>query len=644
MLNPHDSCKRTPRPRTGARPALSRLLLLALPFAVIVASCSEQPLSPDVAPSYSAFISPGDDFDDGGTTRPSVTPSITGDEGENGWYISDVTVVWTLSGADSSSGCSREEISWDTPGTTLTCIATNDAGSTTRSVTIQRDATPPTLAPMVEPNPVQVGGSATATANAFDATSGIANQGCGELDTSTAGTRSVTCTATDNAGNTAEAIASYTVEAAPPVDTTPPVITATINGTLGNNGWYASDVSVTWSVTDEESEITEQVGCSSTTINTDTAGQVVTCSATSAGGTASESVTIRRDATPPTLAPMVEPNPVLVGGSATATANASDATSGIANQGCGALDTSTAGTRSVTCTATDNAGNTATAIASYTVEAAPVVCEPGTFNQGGSCVEAPAGSFVSGTGATEATLCAAGTFQPEPGQTGCIPAPAGSSVSGTGATEAELCAAGFFQPNSGETGCIPAPAGSFVSGTGATAATLCAAGTFQPESGETGCIPAPVGTFVSDFGATEATPCPAGTTTEGEGSTSSTACVSVLNFDFNGFFAPVRNDAVNVVRSGRAIPIKFSLGGDQGLEIFEPGFPASRRVTCEAGAIQGEVVETMTAGRSSLSYDPMTQEYTYVWSTERSWGGTCRVLTVRLIDGSEHSATFRFNR
>ncbi len=89
--------------------------------------------------------------------------------------------------------------------------------------------------------------------------------------------------------------------------------------------------------------------------------------ATSAGGTSSQSVTIKRDATAPALAPNVSPNPVLLHGTATATPNASDALSGIASQSCGAVSTSSVGMQSVLCTATDNAGNSANASANYQV-------------------------------------------------------------------------------------------------------------------------------------------------------------------------------------------------------------------------------------------------------------------------------------
>ncbi|HET7533195.1 MAG TPA: hypothetical protein VFJ83_08610, partial [Nocardioidaceae bacterium] len=86
-----------------------------------------------------------------------------------------------------------------------------------------------------------------------------------------------------------------------PADTTPPVITPIVTGTIGQNDWYTSDVTVTWSVTDDEGPITSRTGCGPTTISTDTAAQSLTCTATSAGGTSTQSVTVKRDATAPTV-------------------------------------------------------------------------------------------------------------------------------------------------------------------------------------------------------------------------------------------------------------------------------------------------------------------------------------------------------
>src|SRR6266542_4492792 len=114
-------------------------------------------------------------------------------------------------------------------------------------------------------------------------------------------------------------------------------------------------------------------------------------------------------------------------------------------------------------------------------------------------------------------------------------------------------------------------------------------------------------------------------------------------FDFRGFFPPVDNPpAVNVVNAGRAIPVKFSLSGDKGLNIFAAGFPVSQQIACGDGAPESEIEQTVTAGGSSLSYDAESDTYTYVWKTEKSWAGTCRQLIVRLNDGSERVAFFKF--
>ena len=77
-----------------------------------------------------------------------------------------------------------------------------------------------------------------------------------------------------------------------PSDTTSPSITPTISGTMGNNGWDVNDVIVSWVVSDPESAITSSIGCGPTTISADTSGTTLTCSATSAGGTSSQSVKI----------------------------------------------------------------------------------------------------------------------------------------------------------------------------------------------------------------------------------------------------------------------------------------------------------------------------------------------------------------
>ena len=114
------------------------------------------------------------------------------------------------------------------------------------------------------------------------------------------------------------------------LDSTPPTIAPTVSGTLGSNGWYVSDVAVSWTVTDPESPVTPEPGCATTTLSSNTTGTTLTCEASSAGGASSASVTVKRDATDPTVTCAVAaPGPVfLLGGSGgNVTANVTDGTS-----------------------------------------------------------------------------------------------------------------------------------------------------------------------------------------------------------------------------------------------------------------------------------------------------------------------------
>jgi hypothetical protein len=99
---------------------------------------------------------------------------------------------------------------------------------------------------------------------------------------------------------------------------------------------------------------------------------------------------------------------------------------------------------------------------------------------------------------------------------------------------------------------------------------------------------------------------------------------------------------MNQMNAGRSVPIQFRLNGNQGLTIFAAGYPLSQQVQCTSLAPIDEVEQTSTAGSSSLSYDPATNTYNYVWKTENSWAGTCRQLTMQFIDGQSYTLLFKF--
>jgi sugar lactone lactonase YvrE len=93
-------------------------------------------------------------------------------------------------------------------------------------------------------------------------------------------------------------------------DSSAPVITPQLVGLLGSNGWYRGDVSLNWLIEDPESAISSTVGCEPASVVVDTASLTFTCTATSDGGSRTESVTIKRDATRPTsiATPLPAPN------------------------------------------------------------------------------------------------------------------------------------------------------------------------------------------------------------------------------------------------------------------------------------------------------------------------------------------------
>jgi YVTN family beta-propeller protein len=115
-----------------------------------------------------------------------------------------------------------------------------------------------------------------------------------------------------------------------------------------------------------------------------------------------------------------------------------------------------------------------------------------------------------------------------------------------------------------------------------------------------------------------------------------------VNYNFTGFLQPVDNlPTLNMAKAGSAIPVKFSLGGDQGLNIFDANYPKSQLIACDSTVPMDGIEQTVTAGSSSLSYDPNTDTYTYVWKTEKLWADSCRQLVVKLNDGTYHRANFK---
>jgi hypothetical protein len=127
------------------------------------------------------------------------------------------------------------------------------------------------------------------------------------------------------------------------------------------------------------------------------------------------------------------------------------------------------------------------------------------------------------------------------------------------------------------------------------------------------------------------------------GNTASRSHVYSVVYDCDGFFSPVDDPpTINAVKAGRDIPVKFSLGGGQGLDIFAESYPRSGTIPADLDAPLDERELTEPAGEPPLlrSHD---DRYTNVWKTDKAWSGQSRQLILKLDEGSEHEANFEFN-
>jgi hypothetical protein len=128
--------------------------------------------------------------------------------------------------------------------------------------------------------------------------------------------------------------------------------------------------------------------------------------------------------------------------------------------------------------------------------------------------------------------------------------------------------------------------------------------------------------------------------TDGAQNTGSATSSFVVAWPFEGFFAPVDAAPVlNVIKAGSAVPIKFSLGGYRGLDVLD-GTPTVRWIACGDEPVD-ELEEAASDVGSALTYDADSGRYHYVWKTSADWAGSCRRFTLKLADGTAHSAVFQ---
>ncbi|MBI4145376.1 PGF-pre-PGF domain-containing protein [Candidatus Woesearchaeota archaeon] len=254
--------------------------------------------------------------------------------------------------------------------------------------------------------------STTNTANCFNVTAGSERFTClFNWSALTDGAQTLTVAAWDyggvDPGNTASSSVSFTVDTAPPA--------VTIN-TPAANSWHNSNFTINVTITESGTIVKRQYTILNATGGTHTAWTNLTNSsgywtaafaagteaegnytlqvnATDSNGFVNDSVTavFWVDRTSPSISSFsLSDSSVEVGDSLSGTCLASDSLGGVSTSITG-ISTSSAGSKTATCTATDSAGNTATSTASYTVASSTSSSDSG----GGS-----GASYAAVTGST----------------------------------------------------------------------------------------------------------------------------------------------------------------------------------------------------------------------------------------------------
>lgn len=225
-----------------------------------------------------------------------------------------------------------------------------------------------TLSQAVVGNPIDVGNHPNAIAVTADGKQAyVSNEDSNSV--SVIDTARNMVTATINGMGSPRGVATRPLPGNPP---TLPTVTPVVTGKLGTNGWYVSPTAITWKVTGTPTPTTS--GCKTASVP-NTTGKTYRCTATNSLGSATDSITIKRDTVKPTVTITMPANGATYAFKSTVLASytCADATSGVAScsgtRAVGAkIPTGTKGNHNFHVEAIDNAGNRFGQTLSYTVQ------------------------------------------------------------------------------------------------------------------------------------------------------------------------------------------------------------------------------------------------------------------------------------
>jgi hypothetical protein len=259
------------------------------------------------------------------------------------------------------------------PAQIIHVVATDAAGNASAAtVTVNIDRTPPAIAAIITPPPNAAGWNNTNVVVTFtctDSGSGIAT--CpAPVNVSTEGAGQVVSgQAVDNAGNTAPT--SVTLN----IDKTPPVITATAAPPANTAGWNTTPVTITYVCSDSLSGV---VLCPPPqVVSTDGKAQVISASVSDvAGNTASAPVTLNIEQGSPAITASLTPAANAAGWNNTnVTVNfvCTPSASAIVSCQAPAAVTTEGKNQTVSGTVSDQAGKTATTVATVSIDKTPPI-------------------------------------------------------------------------------------------------------------------------------------------------------------------------------------------------------------------------------------------------------------------------------
>jgi hypothetical protein len=443
----------------------------------------------------------------------------------------------------------------------------------------------------------------------------------------------VHCNATDAAGNAADETRFKVFV----VDTTQPVIASHADVTAEATGSNGAGVGYTSPATDDIVDGAGTASCAPASGSTFALGETtVNCKAVDGAGKDADETSFPVfvvDTTPPVIAAHADVGPIEATGPAGAAVaytlpSTSDAVDGPGNASCLPASGSTfaLGTSLVTCQASDDAGNHALATTFHVTvrdTTAPMIAAHGNLvaeatGPGGANVGYASPGTTDAVDGAGTASCAPGsgsTFSLGVHTVNCNAVDAaGNHATATSFTVTVSDTTAPVIASHADVNVVASSNSSAV----ATYATPTAIDLVDATVTVT-CTPVSGSTF--NAGSTTVN-CSA---TDHAGNTATRSFKVNVTSNFNGFLQPVDNNVVNTVKAGSAIPVKFGLGGNQGLAIFAANSPASVATAQCDGSATEDVEVTLTAGNCSLSYVAGAYQFKFVWKSEMNLIG-CRQL------------------